>query len=90
MPFVVLVVAVDGGFTEWSSWSDCSVSCGDGKRSRSRNCTNPEPSCGGKDCVGIVKEVVDCVGNGGPVGKSSKSQKLILRSVDLCILFYLV
>jgi len=39
--------AVDG---DWSTWSECSATCGGGTQSRS--CNNPVPSNGGKDCVG--------------------------------------
>ena len=60
----------DGSVSAWSAWSaytygawsafgSCSVSCGggtqsrtrDGTRTRSRTCTNPTPDYGGIDCV---------------------------------------
>ena len=44
------VVVVNGGYTEWSSWTACSVTCGGGTVKRTRNCTNPLPQYGGKDC----------------------------------------
>lgn len=44
------VVVVNGGYTEWSPWTACSVTCGGGTIKRTRNCTNPLPQYGGKDC----------------------------------------
>ena len=43
---------VDGGWTEWKYELPCSVSCGVGEETFTRNCSNPEPKCGGKACVG--------------------------------------
>ncbi|CAH3133313.1 unnamed protein product, partial [Pocillopora meandrina] len=40
---------IDGGYTEWSE-SECSVTCGEGTKILTRTCTNPSPSCGGKNC----------------------------------------
>lgn len=63
--------SVDGGYTEWSEWTECSVSCGDGTKSRSRSCTDPEPTFGGIDCsnLGPDKEsaecLIECPVNGG-------------------------
>ena len=58
----------DGGYSEWSSWSQCSATCGDGRHTRSRSCTNPPPSAGGKDCseLGPEKETGECNNQGCP------------------------
>ena len=64
------VVTVDGGFSPWTEWSECSKSCGWGYQSRDRECNAPEPSRGGKDCTswGDSNElqacmIVECPGN---------------------------
>ncbi|XP_058944976.2 coadhesin-like [Pocillopora verrucosa] len=44
---------IDGNYTKWSDWSKCSVTCGGGEQSRTRTCTNPSPSHGGKNCEGL-------------------------------------
>ena len=42
----------DGSWNSWGEWGDCSVTCGDGVKTRIRTCTNPPPNDGGNDCVG--------------------------------------
>ncbi|XP_045160489.2 SCO-spondin-like [Mercenaria mercenaria] len=61
---------VDGGFTEWSSWTECSVTCGDGEQTRTRACTNPEPQNGGNDCIGDTQESQSCNLTNCPVNGS--------------------
>ena len=51
---------VDGNFSEWSSYSDCSASCGSGTSYRTRKCNNPEPQYGGKPCYGDSLESKNC------------------------------
>ncbi|XP_078346606.1 uncharacterized protein LOC144631897 [Oculina patagonica] len=60
---------INGGYTEWEEWSDCSLTCGGGRRSRHRQCTNPVPQHGGKDCKGLGPATIteDCNKNGCPV-----------------------
>lgn len=56
-----LTVYVDGAWSEWGSWSDCSATCGPGVQRRTRTCTNPAPANGGKDCPGAPAQKADCV-----------------------------
>eukprot|EP00731_Ephydatia_muelleri_P018718 Em0011g758a len=59
--------AVNGGFTIWSDWSPCSVSCGNGTQYRSRSCTSPAPYCGGTGCTGASTELMSCATTPCPV-----------------------
>lgn len=60
---IVLFVSVDGGYSPWSEWSECSKSCGWGYQSRERECNTPEPSRGGRDCtvLGDSNELQPCM-----------------------------
>jgi len=63
--FVFMLSSVNGGYSEWSIWTGCSVTCGDGTKSRGRICDNPEPQHGGLDCseqpeLGNDTETVSC------------------------------
>ncbi|XP_067654600.1 SCO-spondin-like isoform X2 [Haliotis asinina] len=68
-------VPVDGGFSEWGTWTSgqCSVSCGNGLTTdtRNRTCTNPVPQNGGQHCSGPTAETRTspcnrtCIVNGG-------------------------
>lgn len=53
-----------GQWTEWTSWSKCSITCGhNGTRSRQRYCSNPPPRYGGRECIGSNTEEGYCPGN---------------------------
>ncbi|XP_040486121.1 A disintegrin and metalloproteinase with thrombospondin motifs 16 [Ursus maritimus] len=49
-----------GHWSDWSSWSPCSRTCGGGVSHRDRLCTNPKPSHGGKFCEGSTRTLRLC------------------------------
>lgn len=53
-------IRVDGGWTRWSWFSQCSQSCGIGTKSRTRSCTSPSPMNGGLACSGSDFESQKC------------------------------
>ncbi|XP_031569460.1 uncharacterized protein LOC116303960 [Actinia tenebrosa] len=58
--FVLEHCPVDGGFSDYAAWGDCSRSCGGGFQLKYRTCTNPAPQYGGKPCVGTLVEAQAC------------------------------
>ncbi|XP_022803230.1 uncharacterized protein LOC111340621 [Stylophora pistillata] len=51
---------VDGGWSNWGAWNPCPVTCGGANQIRFRMCTNPTPSNGGNNCVGVPLELQTC------------------------------
>ncbi|XP_071373120.1 hemicentin-1, partial [Centroberyx affinis] len=51
---------VDGNWSEWSAWEECSRTCGQGNRTRVRTCSNPPAQHGGRPCEGKAVEVIMC------------------------------
>ncbi|XP_062508274.1 SCO-spondin-like [Corticium candelabrum] len=51
---------VNGGWTWWSIWSSCSLTCEGGKQNRTRQCTNPLPRYGGLGCPGPNVDIQEC------------------------------
>ncbi|XP_041806262.1 semaphorin-5B isoform X2 [Chelmon rostratus] len=50
----------NGGWTPWSSWGQCSTTCGTGFELRQRSCNNPSPRHGGRVCVGPSRDERFC------------------------------
>ncbi|KAH3739259.1 hypothetical protein DPMN_045909 [Dreissena polymorpha] len=51
---------VHGNWSDWSTWSDCSVTCDVGLRKKTRTCTNPRPDRFGDNCYGDASEYTVC------------------------------
>ena len=53
--------SVDGGWSEYGGWSNCSAECGgSGTKTRTRTCTNPAPAFEGLDCDGDDSDTQSC------------------------------
>ncbi|XP_023341881.1 uncharacterized protein LOC111711703 [Eurytemora carolleeae] len=52
---------VDGGWSTWGRWSQCSTTCGKGEQRRLRSCTAPMPSGEGRMCTGESFETNNCI-----------------------------
>ena len=64
-----LFFIVNGAWSEWQPWFSCSVTCGGGKQSRTRECNNPTPENGGSECTtdgSSGTEMRNCQENGCP------------------------
>ncbi|CAM9140050.1 unnamed protein product [Lampetra planeri] len=54
------LVVVDGGWSSWGPWKQCSRTCGGGVEFSYRECTNPAPQNGGKYCEGQRVQYQSC------------------------------
>ncbi|XP_065641709.1 fibrillin-1 isoform X6 [Hydra vulgaris] len=54
------ICRVNGGWTQWSSWSLCSQPCQGGVKTRYRSCTNPVQKYGGLLCNGNNTDEITC------------------------------
>lgn len=59
---------VDGGWSDWSNWTECSRTCGGGVRSSFRVCNSPEPRNGGAYCLGQRQRYESCHVHSCPEG----------------------
>lgn len=59
VPYTVFF-PVNGGWSLWSEYSPCSVTCGSGTKVRMRTCTNPIPENNGAECTGVRVETQSC------------------------------
>uniref|UniRef100_A0A7M5UY77 C-type lectin domain-containing protein n=1 Tax=Clytia hemisphaerica TaxID=252671 RepID=A0A7M5UY77_9CNID len=66
---------VDGGWSSWSGFSSCTLSCGSGAQYRTRACDNPASQYGGKHCEGDEREERACNTNPCPGCRSGWTQR---------------
>ena len=55
-----ILTAIDGNWGAWSTWSDCTATCGGGTRTKTRECNDPPPEFDGADCQGLSNKELEC------------------------------
>ena len=83
--FIICSCAVDGRWSDFGDWSECSAKCGGGIMTRRRTCTNPPPSNGGADCVGDNLEAKSC--NTNSCSGNNLGARLSYNTTNADILF---
>ena len=58
---------IDGNWGAWSSWSECSATCGGGIRTKTRECNDPPSAFNGDDCQGLSIEESECKAQKCPI-----------------------
>ncbi|XP_067932084.1 A disintegrin and metalloproteinase with thrombospondin motifs 9-like [Watersipora subatra] len=74
-------VMIDGEWSSWGSWSECSRTCGGGVKFAERTCSNPSPQSGGKFCLGRRRKNKSCNTSNCPIGQPS-FREMQCRSYD--------
>uniref|UniRef100_A0A672JXT3 Netrin receptor UNC5 n=1 Tax=Sinocyclocheilus grahami TaxID=75366 RepID=A0A672JXT3_SINGR len=85
-----VIVYVDGGWSEWSKWSPCGADC---TMWKSRECTQPTPSTGGKECQGLDLQSLNCTSEQCPQTASGAEDVALyvgIVAVALCLTLLLI
>ena len=54
------ICKVDGQWSNWSEYTECTTTCGGGEQNRNRSCTNPVPQYDGRNCTGQEVDIRNC------------------------------
>lgn len=76
---------VDGSWSVWTSWTECSRLCGGGTRSRHRVCDSPAASGTGRECDGHSHQLSDCNTHSCQVLVSTCLSLSLPLSLSLCV-----
>ncbi|XP_041653570.1 netrin receptor UNC5A isoform X4 [Cheilinus undulatus] len=85
-----VLVYVDGGWSEWSKWSACGADC---SMWRSRECTQPSPGTGGKECQGLDLQSLNCTSEQCPQTVSGAEDVALyvgMVALALCLTLLLI
>uniref|UniRef100_A0A672Z4N4 Netrin receptor UNC5 n=1 Tax=Sphaeramia orbicularis TaxID=375764 RepID=A0A672Z4N4_9TELE len=85
-----VLVYVDGGWSEWSKWSACGADC---SMWRTRECTQPSPGTGGKECQGLDLQSLNCTSEQCPQTVSGAEDVALyvgMVAVALCLTLLLI
>ena len=88
-------ITVHGNWGAWTKFHKCSVSCGGGKKLRTRSCDNPSPSNGGSQCLladgsgkrSILESQTESCNDIKCEGKIFQTIHLVISNTKICLVF---
>ncbi|XP_028395069.1 uncharacterized protein LOC114519183 [Dendronephthya gigantea] len=66
---------INGGYSEYGPYTECSVTCGEGVKYRRRTCTHPRPKFNGKSCRRLGPSIESKPCNGHPCPNKDSDRK---------------
>jgi hypothetical protein len=69
---------VNGSWSPWSNWNNCTADCNGGQRTRTRLCNQPTPQCKGAPCNGSSSQSESC--NTQPCGGTTCTDGKVLSN----------
>ncbi|XP_022080242.1 SCO-spondin-like isoform X2 [Acanthaster planci] len=80
---------IHGLWSSWSSWSACPVTCGGSYRVSVRNCSQPEPQWGGRQCPGNAVKTWRCKTMACPLFGAPEGVVLIPSDTNVTVVWSL-
>ena len=74
-------ILVNGGYSAFGSFTECSVTCGQGVKYRRRTCTQPKPQYNGESCRKLGPSIESRTCNAGPCPQKHVHKEKTIKKI---------